>query len=57
VPIHKRENRDRCENCRSIAMGNAAYKILSNTILGEIKPCIEKVMGEYKIGFLLMEDL
>ena len=38
-------------------MGNAAYKILSNTILGEIKPCIEKVMGEYKIGFLLMEDL
>jgi len=51
VPIHKRGDRVTCENCRGIAMGNAAYKILSNTIMGEIKPYIEKVMGEYKIGF------
>jgi hypothetical protein len=28
VPIHKRGDRDRCENYREIAMGNAAYKIL-----------------------------
>jgi len=27
VPIHKRGDRDRCENYRGIAQGNAAYKI------------------------------
>ena len=42
VPIHKRGDRDRCENYREIALGNAAYKILSNKILGKIKPYIEK---------------
>ena len=36
VPIHKRGNRDRCENDTGIALGNAAYKILSNIILGKI---------------------
>ena len=32
-------------------MGNAAYKILSNIILGKIKPYIEKVTGDYENGF------
>jgi len=32
-------------------MENAAYKILSNIILGRIKPCIEKVTGDYQNGF------
>jgi len=45
VPIHKRGERDRCENYRGIALGNAAYKILSSIILGKIKPYTEKVMG------------
>jgi len=40
-----------CENYRGMAMGNAAYKILSNIILGKIKPYIEKVMGDYQNGF------
>jgi len=51
VPIHKRGDRDRCENYRGIALGNTAYKILSNIILGKIKPYIEKVMGDYQNGF------
>ena len=51
VPIHKRGDWDRCENCRGIALGNSAYKILSNIILGKIKPYIENVMGDYQNGF------
>jgi hypothetical protein len=34
-----------------IALGNASYKILSNIILGKIKPYIEKVMGDHQNGF------
>jgi len=45
VPIHKRGDRDRCENYRGIALGNAAYKTSSNIIWGKIKPCMEKIMG------------
>jgi hypothetical protein len=37
-------------------MGNAAYKILLNIILGKIKPNVEKVMGSIRMD-LEMEDL
>jgi len=49
--IHKRGDRNRCENYRGIAVGNAAYKIFLNIILGKIKPYIEKVMGDYQNGY------
>jgi hypothetical protein len=55
VPIHKRGDRDRCESYSGIALGNAAYKILLNILLGKIKPFIEKVMGAIRID-LEMED-
>ena len=42
VPIYKKGDRDRCENYRGIALGNASYKILANIILEKIKPFIEK---------------
>jgi len=45
-----------CENYRGTALGNAAYKILSNIILGKIKPYIEKVVGTIRMD-LEMEDL
>jgi len=48
VPIHKRGDRDRCENYMGIALGNAAYKILSNIILRKIKPYIENLWGTMK---------
>ena len=51
VPIHKRGDRDKCENYRGIALGNAAYKILSNIILEKIKPYIEEITGDYQNGF------
>ena len=50
VPVHKRGDRDRCENYRGIALGNTPYNILPNIILGKIKPYIEKVMGDYQKG-------
>jgi len=51
VPVDKREDRDKCENYRGIVFRNAAYNILSYIILGKIKPCIEKVMGDNRNGF------
>ena len=51
VPIHKRGNRYNSENYRGIALRNAAYKILSNIILGKIKPYIETNIGAYQNGF------
>ena len=51
IPIHKRGDRDRCENYRGITLGKAVYKILPNIILGKIKPYIENVMGDYQNGF------
>ena len=42
VPVYKKVDRDRCENCRGIALGNAAYKILANITLEKIKPHIKK---------------
>jgi hypothetical protein len=51
VPKHKRGDRGTCENYRGIALRNAAYKVLSNIILGKVKPYIEKVMGDYQNGF------
>jgi len=53
---HKRGDRDRCENYRGIALGNASYIILLNIILGKIKPHIEKVWGTITKD-LEMEDL
>jgi hypothetical protein len=56
VPIHKRGDRDRCENYGGIALGNAAYKILSNIILGKIKSYTEKLWGTIRMD-LEREDL
>ena len=50
VPIHKRGDRDRCENYKGVALGNPDDKILSNTISGKIKPYIEKIMGDSQNG-------
>jgi hypothetical protein len=51
VAIYKKGDRDRCENYRGIALGNAAYKIVANIILEKIKPYIEKIIRDYQNGF------
>ena len=50
-PVYKKGDRDRCENCRGIELGNAAYRILANIIVEKIKPYIEKITGDYQNGF------
>ena len=51
VCIYKKGDRDRCENYRGIALGNATYRILVNIILENIKPYIEKITGDYQNRF------
>ena len=51
VPIYKKGGREKCDNYRGIALGNAAYKILANIIFGKIKPYIEKITSDYQNGF------
>jgi len=36
VPIHKRRHRDRCENCRGTALGNADHWEKLNHILKKL---------------------
>jgi len=55
VPIHKRGDRDRRENYREIALGNAAYKILSN-ILEKLNHILKKLWGTIRMDSE-MEDL
>ena len=51
VPLYKKGDRDRCDNYRGIALGNAAYKILANIVSEKIKPYIEKFTGDCQNGF------
>jgi len=44
--IQKKEIRDRWENYRGQALGNAASKIMANIILEKIKPYIEKIIRD-----------
>jgi hypothetical protein len=46
VPIHKRGDRDKCDNYRGIALRNAAYIMLSNILSEKIKPYVGKIMGD-----------
>jgi len=43
-------DRDRWENYRGTALGNAAYNILANIILEKIKSYIEKITEDYQNG-------
>jgi len=43
--------RNKRENYRGTALGNAACKILENIILGGMKPYIEKIKEDYQNGF------
>ena len=50
-PIHKKGDRQLCNNYRGIALLNVAYKILSYCLLDRIKPWAEEILGDYQAGF------
>ena len=56
VPIHKRGDRDICENYGGITLGNATYKILSNIISEKLKHILKKLWGTIRMD-LEVEDL
>ncbi|KAF0724359.1 ribosome biogenesis protein TSR3 isoform X1 [Aphis craccivora] len=50
-PIHKKGDKQTCNNYRGIALLNVTYKILSYCILDRIKPWAEEIIGGYQAGF------
>jgi len=56
VPVHKRGYRDRCENCRGIALGNAAYKFCQIYYWEKLNNILKKLWGSIRMDSE-MEDL
>jgi hypothetical protein len=50
-PIHKKGNKQNCNNYRGIAPLNVSYKVLSNCILSRLKGKAEEILGNYQGGF------
>jgi sorting nexin-29 len=51
VPLIKKGDKMKCENCRGIRLLNITYKILSNIILELLKEYSEEILEEYQCGF------
>lgn len=52
-PIHKKENKQDCNNYRGIALLNVTHKVFSNCILSRLKSKAEETIGDYQGGFRL----
>lgn len=50
-PIHKKGDKQICNNYRGIALLNVTYKILSYCLLDTIKPWVEGILGDYQARF------
>lgn len=50
-PIHKKGDKQLCNNYRGIALLNVTYKVLSYCVLDRIKPRTEEIIGNYQAVF------
>ncbi|KAL4154026.1 hypothetical protein QTP88_001859 [Uroleucon formosanum] len=50
-PIHKKGDKQDCNNYRGISLLNVAYKIFSNCVLDRIKEKADQIIGHYQGGF------
>ena len=51
VHIYKEGDKTECSNCRGMSLLSTTYKILSNTLLSQLTPYIEEMIGDHHCGF------
>jgi hypothetical protein len=51
VPVHKKDDKTDCGNCRGISLLSTSYKILSNIILARLTPYADEIIGDHQCGF------
>jgi hypothetical protein len=51
VPIHKKGDKNDCNNYLGISLLSTAYKILSNILLSRLIPYVNEIIGDYECGF------
>jgi hypothetical protein len=51
VPIHKKGDKNDCNNYRGISLLSTSYKILSNILLSRLGPYIDEIIGDHQCGF------
>jgi len=49
-PIHKKGDKQVCDNYRGIALLNVTYKVLSKCILNRVKSWAEDILWDYQAG-------
>lgn len=50
-PIHKKKDKQDCNNYRGISLLNVVYKKFSNCVLDRIKEKADQIIGHYQGGF------
>jgi Reverse transcriptase (RNA-dependent DNA polymerase) len=51
IPIHKKVNRQKCENHCGISLLNVSYKILAEILYERLAVYAEEIIGDYQGGF------
>jgi hypothetical protein len=51
IPIHKKGDKNDCNNYQGISLLSTAYKILSNILLTRLTPYVSEVSGDHQWGF------
>ena len=50
--IHKKGNKNSCQNYQGISLLNIAYKILASINCERLKPHVIRIIGSYQCGFM-----